>query len=84
MCTLEEFGVFPGLLHTASERCIDWHDTSSKTLESKGDRINRRLLAASFLAVFSSVGPHRTYTHVTGDGFRWGEEKNLSNILSPA
>lgn len=38
VCILEEFGVFPGLLHTTSERYIDWHNTSNKTSESKGDR----------------------------------------------
>lgn len=35
---LEEFGVFPGLLRATWERCIDWHNASNKTRESKADR----------------------------------------------
>jgi len=46
VCILEEFRVFPGLLHTTSERYIDWHNTSNKSLESKGDGTKHAALSS--------------------------------------
>lgn len=86
MCILEEFGVFPGLLHTKSERCTDWHNTSNKTLESKGDRTRHAALSnvISHAGLVHGTSPH-LHPCVSSDDFPWGEEeKNLSNILSPA
>lgn len=59
MCILEEFGVFPGLLHTTSERYIDWHNTSNKALESKEDRTKHAALSSiiSYTSLVSGTSP---------------------------
>lgn len=49
MCMLEEFGVFPGLLHATWERCIDWHHPSNKTGESKADRTKTMAFQCHFV-----------------------------------